>query len=119
LVVWYLVKEHNKKKINPKTEDDSDLSTTRLQQLRDYRDQLNAISDMVEDMQNANKKFISVIESKLKNLTELNNLLQEKFREGYNVGLQLHVMRLSALLAGYTYSTTTSPSAFVQFLSGR
>ena len=82
LAVWYLVKEHNKKKLDTKIEDVTDMSTTRLQQLRDYRDQLNAISDMVEDMQNANKKFISTIESKLKNLTELNNLLQEKFREG-------------------------------------
>ena len=82
LAVWYLVKERNKKKMDTKIEEDTDMSTTRLQQLRDYRDQLNAISDMVEDMQNANKKFTSMIESKLKNLTELNILLQEKFREG-------------------------------------
>jgi len=83
LAVWYLVKAHNKKKMDTEIDDDDkDLSMTRLQQLRDFRDQLNAISDMVEDMQNANKKFISTIDSKLKNLTELNNLLQEKFREG-------------------------------------
>jgi len=83
LAVWYLVKAHNKKKMDTEIDDDDkDLSMTRLQQLRDFRDQLNAISDMVEDMQNANKKFINTIDSKLKNLTELNNLLQEKFREG-------------------------------------